>query len=255
MWQRIVGSLTALDRIVPEDDRDDLRGFVRALVGPALLRLGDRAEAEAERTAALRAVLFEALGTIGADETVRARARTVVDAGWEHGPADPDLFDAAVRVVAAAGGEATFDEYLARADKAANPQDELRYLGALAGVPQPELLQRYLDLMLTDRVRSQDAPYLLRKVLADRDHARTAWDFIHREWSAMNERYPSNSIARLLEGVRTVSDPVLAADVDGFLAEHPVPQGAKTVAQHLERMHVSVALAKREAEGLAAALG
>ena len=166
------------------------------------------ADGEAERTAALRAALFEALGTIGADETVRARARAVVDAGWEHGPADPDLFDAAVRVVAAAGGEATFDEYLARADKAANPQDELRYLGALAGVPQPELLQRYLDLMLTDQVRSQDAPYLLRQVLADRDHARTAWDFVHREWSAMNERYPSNSIARLLDGVRTVSDPV-----------------------------------------------
>ena len=34
-----------------------------------------------------------------------------------------------------------------------------------------------------------------------------------------------------------------------------MPQGAKTVAQHLERMHVSVALAEREAEGLAAALG
>jgi puromycin-sensitive aminopeptidase len=78
---------------------------------------------------------------------------------------------------------------------------------------------------------------------------------VHREWAAMNERYPSNSIARLLDGVRTISDPSLAADVDAFIAEHPVPQGAKTVAQHLERMHVSVALAEREAEGLAAALG
>ena len=185
----------------------------------------------------------------------RDRARAIVEAGWEHGPADPDLFDAAVRVLATAGGEATFDEYLARADKAATAQDELRYLGALAGVPEPELVQRYLELMLSDKVRSQDAPYLLRRVLADRDHARAAWDFVHREWAVMNERYPSNSIARLLDGVRTISDPSLAADVDAFIAEHPVPQGAKTVAQHLERMHVSVALAEREAEGLAAALG
>jgi puromycin-sensitive aminopeptidase len=254
VWQRIIGCLTALDRIVPEDDRDDLRAFVRALLGPALRKLGDRRADEPDRTSALRAALFEALGTTGADEQVRARARTVLESGWEAPPDDADLFDASVRIVAEVGGDATFDEYLARADKAATAQDELRYLGALAAVPEPELVQRYLELMLTDRVRSQDAPYLIRRVLAQREHARAAWDFIHREWTAMNQRYPSNSIARMLEGVRTISDPTLAADVDAFVAEHPVPQGAKTVAQHLERMHVSVALAEREAGRLGEAL-
>jgi puromycin-sensitive aminopeptidase len=254
VWQRIIGCLTALDRIVPEDDRDDLRAFVRALLGPALRKLGDRRADEPDRTSALRAALFEALGTTGADEQVRARARTVLESGWEAPPDDADLFDASVRIVAEVGGDATFDEYLARADKAATAQDELRYLGALAAVPEPELVQRYLELMLTDRVRSQDAPYLIRRVLAQREHARAAWDFIHREWTAMNQRYPSNSIARMLEGVRTISDPTLATDVDAFVAEHPVPQGAKTVAQHLERMHVSVALAEREAGRLGEAL-
>jgi puromycin-sensitive aminopeptidase len=259
VWQRIIGCLTTLDRLVPDGDRDDLAVFVRALLGPALHRLGDRpdpssGETESDRTSALRAALFEALGTIGADEQVRARARTVLEEGWEHEPADPDLFDASVRVVAEAGGEATFDEYLARADKAATAQDELRYLGALAAVPEPELIERYLGLMLTDKVRSQDAPYLIRRVLTQREHARVAWDFVHREWTAMNERYPSNSIARMLDGVRTITDPTLATDVDAFVAEHPVPQAAKTVAQHLERMHVSVALAEREAGRLAEAL-
>jgi puromycin-sensitive aminopeptidase len=255
VWQRILGCLTALDRIVPDADRDDFRAFVRALAGPVLQRLGDRAPGEPDRTAALRAALFDSLGTIGVDERVRERARIVLEAGWADTPADPDLFDAAVHVVAAIGGESTFDEYLARADKAGTAQDELRYLGALAAVPEPALLERYLGLMLTDKVRSQDAPYLLRRTLASRDHARTTWDFIHREWAALNARFPSNSIARMLDGVRTVSNPTLAADIDAFVAEHPVPQGAKTVAQHLERMHVSVALAEREAGRLADALG
>jgi puromycin-sensitive aminopeptidase len=254
VWQRIIGCLSALDRIVPQADRDDLRAFVRALLGPALHKLGDRSADEPDRTSALRAALFEGLGTIGVDEQVRARARTVLESGWEATPADADLFDSSVRIVAEVGGEATFDEYLARADKAATAQDELRYLGALAAVPEPELVQRYLELMLTDRVRSQDAPYLIRRVLTERAHARAAWDFIHREWTVMNERYPSNSIARMLEGVRTISDPTLATDVDAFVAEHPVPQGAKTVAQHLERMHVSVALAEREAGRMGEAL-
>jgi puromycin-sensitive aminopeptidase len=254
VWQRIVGCLSSLDRIVRAEDREALQALVRALLAPALHRLGDRTDGEESRTSSLRATLFEALGTIGADDPVRERAREVLEDGWEHSPSDPDLFDAAVRVVASVGGEATFDEYLARADKAATAQDELRYLGALARVPQPDLVERYLGLMLTDRVRSQDSPYLVRGALANRDHARAAWAFIHREWAAINTRYPSNSIARMLEGVRTVTDPALAADVDGFLAEHPVPQGTRTVAQHLERMHVSVALAERESDGLTAAL-
>jgi hypothetical protein len=138
VWQRIIGCLGALDRIVPEDDRDDLRAFVRALLGPALHKLGDRRADEPGRTSALRAALFEGLGTTGADEEVGARARTVLESGWDAPPADADLFDASVRIVAEVGGEATFDEYLALADKAATAQDELRYLGALDAVPEPE---------------------------------------------------------------------------------------------------------------------
>jgi puromycin-sensitive aminopeptidase len=107
VWQRIIGCLTALDRIVPEDDRDDLRAFVRALLGPALRKLGDRRADEPDRTSALRAALFEALGTTGADEQVRARARTVLESGWEAPPDDADLFDASVRIVAEVGGDAT----------------------------------------------------------------------------------------------------------------------------------------------------
>ena len=60
---------------------------------------------------------------------------------------------------------------------------------------------------------------------------------------------------RLLEGVRSFTDPALAADAEAFLAEHPVPQGDLTVAQHIERMHVSVQLAERESARLSQHLG
>ena len=42
----------------------------------------------------------------------------------------------------------------------------------------------------------------------------------------------------------------LRADVDAFLAEHPVPQAKQTLLQHLERMRVSVALNEREGDSL-----
>jgi hypothetical protein len=39
-----------------------------------------------------------------------------------------------------------------------------------------------------------------------------------------------------------------------FFAEHDVPQGEKTLAQHLERLRVNVALREREGASLAASL-
>ena len=252
VWQRIAGTLGTLDRIVPDDARAHLQGFVRALVGPALQRMGDPNADEPDRTSALRAVLFEALGGVGDDTSIQARAAAFLAA--EPGTVDPDLFDASVRVVAGSGDAATFDDFVARWEAATTPQDQLRYLGALADFPDAALVEQFTELTLTDRVRSQDGPYLLRRALTNRDHRAQVWAFVHRHWADINDRFPSNSIPRLIDGIRSVTDPVLAAEVDGFLAEHPVPQGAKTVAQHLERMHVSVALAQREGPALGKAL-
>ncbi len=256
VWQRISASLAALDRIVADGDRPRFAAFVRALVTPALHRLGDPVAGEPDRTAALRGTLFEALGVLGADQSVRERARELHQRGADQpGSVDPDLFDAALRVVAAAGDASTYDDFLARSKRAGTPQETLRYLGALADLPAAELVDRFLGLTLTDEVRTQDAPYLLRRAIASREHGPRAWAFVHRNWDTVTARFPNNSIPRLLEGVRTLTDPAVAADVDAFLAEHPVPQGAKTVAQHLERMKVNVALRQREGATLADALG
>ncbi len=109
--------------------------------------------------------------------------------------------------------------------------------------------------MTLTEVRSQDAPFVLRRALINRERGPDAWAFLREHWDDVGERLPSNSIARLLEGVRWLSDPEVAADVAGFLEAHPVPQGARTIAQHLGRLAVNVALRDREASRLAAAFG
>ncbi|MEJ7584735.1 MAG: ERAP1-like C-terminal domain-containing protein [Acidimicrobiales bacterium] len=255
VWQRLVGSFRTLDHIVPDAARTHLQGFVRSLVGPVHHHLGNHVDDEADRTSSLRSLLFEALGQLGADESIRGRARDLHEQGAaEPGSVNPDLFDGAVRVIASSGDEATFDDFIQRSKEAKTPQDKLRYLGALADSPSASVIQRLLALTLTDEIRTQDAPFVLRRSIINRDQGPAAWGFVHRHWDEINDRFPSNSIPRLLDGIRVITDPAVAADVEAFLAEHPVPQGARIVAQHLERMQVSVSLRKREAEALADAL-
>ncbi len=111
-------------------------------------------------------------------------------------------------------------------------------------------MQRVLTMSLTDEVRTQNAPYLLRRALTNRNHGGLAWFFVQNEWDTINERFPSNSIVRMLEGVRSLSTPDIAPTVFAFFETHEVPQGDKILAQHLERLEVNQALRARETEPL-----
>jgi puromycin-sensitive aminopeptidase len=251
VWQCLVACLGSIERLVPDPAGPGFAAFVRALVGPARHRLGDGpAPEEPPRTTTLRAVLFEAIGTTGADETARRQAAEV-----DRRAVDPAMANAAVRILAVDGDAGTFDDFLARSRAATNPQDTLRFLGALADFGEPDLFDRFCELTLTPAVRTQDAAFLLRRALGNRRNSARAWRFVSAEWSAINDRLPATSIPRLLEGIRSVSDSELAAGVESFLATHPVRQGAKIVDQHRERMRVSVALRQREEQALGARFG
>ena len=106
-------------------------------------------------------------------------------------------------------------------------------------------------MTLTDEIRSQNAPYLLARAMGNRTQGPRAWAFVHEHWQTLGERFPSNSIVRMLSGIRSLSDPAVAQDVYAFFEEHEVPQGDKQLAQHLERLEVNVALRARASDALA----
>ena len=130
---------------------------------------------EGPRTPTLRAQMVAALGTIGADPEVRAEAQRRLDAA-ERGTAalDPDLASAIIATVAASGGPEDFDRFVEHYRHPATPQEEIRYLYALAGFTDPYLAARTFEFARTD-VRSQDAPFVIQLLLAGRDNGVSTW--------------------------------------------------------------------------------
>ena len=252
VWQRLAAAFSALDRIIDTEARPRLQATVRAIAAPALHRMGwTSSEDESDVDRQRRACLFELLGTIGADDDVRARARTIHKAYLKSSDAvDPELVAAALAVIADSGTAEEFRGFLERWRKTDNPQEEMRYLYALPRFHDDASFAELLDLSLTE-VRTQNAPFLLGRALNNRTHGPVAWQFVRRNWPTLIERFPSSTIVRMADGVKWLID--VAPDVEGFFTEHPVPQGAKTLAQHLERLRVNVAFRDREHAALAAA--
>jgi len=245
VWQRIVVGLGDLDRLVDGDGRAALQDRVRQLLTGAFERLGlEPRDGESDRDRARRGVLLQGLGVLGDSVDLQARSRVLLAIdGLEP---DPALVAAATNVVAYCGTEGDFDEFVSRMRAADTPQESMRWLGALADFRRPETMSRLLRMTITDEVRTQDAPLVLRRALSNRVLGPMAWQFVADEWDTINARLPSNSIARLLGGVRTLNDPSIADSVRTFFDTHDVPQGDKILAQHLEYLGVNVALRRRE---------
>ncbi|HEX7167851.1 MAG TPA: M1 family metallopeptidase [Acidimicrobiales bacterium] len=253
VWAAIAGPLKLFNAMLAEDERSGLQAFVRELVQPAFARVGWTAEAgEGEKVPTLRANLLAVLGTIGADEQVRAEAsRLHASYVEDRTSVDPDIVPALITILSATGGEGEYATFLDGFRNGATPQEVVRYLYSLAHFGHEALVRRTLDLAIGDEVRTQNAPYLVNEALANPSQGPMVWEWVKANWDDLLARYPDNSHARMLENIGSLHLPDVAADVRSFLEAHPVKAGQKTVEQTLERLDVNVAFRQREGGRLA----
>jgi puromycin-sensitive aminopeptidase len=246
VWTGLASSLSFLSRVARGGQAEPLvAALVRTVAGPALTRLGWEPVAnEGDRTAALRGVLVGLLGGVGCDSDVRSQLKVLFET-WlvDRSALPPDLVSPMLQIIARMGDRADYDRTLARFRSATTPQEEIRTLAALSAVEDIGLLARTVELYLSTEVRTQNAPLVLSAALANVVGGRHVWETVVRRWDEINERFPSNMISRLLQGLAAQADPVLAADARSFLSQHPIPQGAKQVGQILETMDVNARFA------------
>jgi puromycin-sensitive aminopeptidase len=247
IWSTIIGSCHNLQRILGDGQCDRLSERVRALVAPAVEGLGwSSKKGENELESQLRGDLIAALGTIGEDKSCQQRARELF-ARYEKAPDEMDrnIVPALVTIAAHTGTVSDYEKFYQRFKDAETPQEETRFLFALANFREPPLIDRTLDLTINGQVRTQNAPYLMRGILLNRSARAKAWSFMKAHWDEMLRQYPDNSIPRMCEGIVGLVRPELEKDVRDFFSDHPVKQGSKQLEQHLERLRVFVECQRR----------
>ncbi|MGH9083314.1 MAG: ERAP1-like C-terminal domain-containing protein, partial [Acidimicrobiales bacterium] len=253
----VAGALGLFDRVVAGADRPQLEAAARALLGPRAASLGwEPRPTEGERVPTLRALLVAELGTVGADPGVREEAARRFDAARSGGPAvHPDLEAAVLRAVAAQCRPGDYEAFLDRYRHPATPQEELRYLMTLAAFPDAALAVRSYELAVAE-VRTQNAPYLIGALLANRVGGPPVWERVKADWGRLVERFPLNSHSRMVDACRALcGDRALADDVAGFLRAHPLATAQRSVTQMLERLDVNVAFGEQWRDRLGGVLG
>ncbi len=252
VWSVLTGAFQYLNRLVEEKERPGLEGLVRDRAGPAVTELGWQARpGESELTRQLRGDLLRAAGTLGNDPAVQGQA-VEVHAAFLRDPAavDANVAAAAVAVLAHAGDAARYDEFLGRYRTAKTPQEEQRYLHALAAFRPAPLVERTLTMTLSGEARTQDAPFLLRSLLQSVHGRGLAWEFLRANWEPITRTFPPVGVRRLCEGLTALATPEWEREVREFVAENKVDLGGKTLEQYLEQQHIAVTLREREGSAL-----
>ena len=250
VWQAMTIGLRGVGRILTGDAYAAFQQRVAALVRPALTELGwSPVAGESDLRAKLRGMLASTLAVLGNDADAQQRCRDLMNQG-----ADPELIAAATNVVASVGTDEEYDFYLQQFRTAATPQEQLRFMYALAEFPTSAQMERTLALCFSGEVRTQNAPFLLNRCIANRWHGTSAWQSVRQHWDEANAKFPDSAIVRMVDSVRLLTTPADVADVQSFFAEHSIPQAGKWLDQVLERQRTNAALRIREETRLGEAL-
>ncbi|MEM9561858.1 MAG: M1 family metallopeptidase [Actinomycetota bacterium] len=252
VWVRLISGFRSLRRLTGGEARERLEEITHDALSPALAFHGLAPDPDDDdQRRQLRGDLVRAMGNVANDPDIQEEAKRAVATGRRDPElVDPALLAASVEVVASIGDEADFDDFVAAWKAATTPQDELRYLGALCDFPEPELVARLHPMILDGDVRGQNAPMLLRRALLNPAAGHQTWEFITTNWDRLVDAFAASLVVRMCEGLVGLDQPDDAEAAAAFFADHPVPTGARTLEQILERQRVQVALRQREAERL-----
>ncbi|RTL37677.1 MAG: M1 family peptidase [Candidatus Melainabacteria bacterium] len=252
VWTVILGSLQYLDRLTADGKNaktfEPLQKLTRTLFDKAYKRFGWENKAhEDELTKQLRGMIIGALGTLGEDEKVQEQAGELFERYLkDRSSVSTDIAPALVTIMAHTGAEDRYSRFVHEFKTASTPQEEDRFMYALSAFRNEKLLKQTLEKTLNGEVRTQNAPYLVRQVMLNPFGRKVSWEFINQNYPKIKDTFPEVSITRMFEGITGLVESDYLPKVTEFLKEHPVKQGQKTVAQHLEKLQVAIAFKDRE---------
>jgi len=253
IWGAVLGGVAAIGHhLVDDDHRQPFAKWVSELVGPAFSRLGWEPQAgETDLTRRLRGQLIGALGRLAEDDEVIARSRKLVELIIEDSRSiDPEIARASLFVTAAYGSETEYRRFFEQYKTTTVPHEQQRWLLALSAFDEPDLVVETVDASLDGRIRTQDSAWVIGATLGNRRNGHMAWQELRRRWDTF-VKLPTMTQRRMVEAIPALSRPEVAAEVEAFFAETPLPHAAKSVAQNLERLRANVLLKQRETEAVA----
>jgi aminopeptidase N len=251
IWEQILDAIGFIDGL--ERGQPGFPAFARyaaSLLHPQLQRLGwDAAPMESHTDAALRTRILRTLGQLGDPETVAEAGKR-----FQQFLTNPDSLPGALRpavigTVARYADNATYDQLLARARKAADLEEKQLFYGALAGALNPENSDRTLNLALTDELPPVYAARLVPQVAQGGSAPARALDFAKLHMKELLGKVPASHRNAYVPSIFDAFDDASHADeLEAYVKATLPPDALKKAEEIADGIRFRYAFKQRELE-------
>ena len=112
---------------------------------------------------------------------------------------------------------------------------------------QKNILEKTLNLTLTDDVRSQNMRVPIMGVSANIHGKAILWPWMKKHWKKLSKKFGAgNPLAnRIVASIGSVIDDTMEKDVRLFFRKNPVPGTERTIEQTIERVKIQSQFLRR----------
>jgi hypothetical protein len=217
-------------------DATSFRAWVRSNFGPMMAKIGwTPSPNESADAHTLRSNLIHILGTIGEDpETIRQATALAQQYLKDPNSVDASIAKDVLGVAARFGNEELFQQYVSAMGRMRSPEQFYNVGGALAEFRDPKIVEKVMELAVSDEVRNQDSAGLIARVLINTENQKTGWEWVKTHWPAVEKKITMSSGPEIVGSTRKFCSAEMNDDVQQFFTEHKVPSAERALKQSRE---------------------
>jgi alanyl aminopeptidase len=236
--------------LVPDELLPNYRRYVRNTFGVKARALGFASQGkESEDTRLLRPILVSLVAKRGEDKQLQKEALPLA-LKWleDHGAIEAEMVDAVLSTAARSGDRALFDRVHAAARKTQDRTERAHLLNAMGSFQDPELVQKRIQLLLTDEFDIREAGILMFGGLEEPALREKTYAFLKANYDTIAGKLPKEYEPYLAFVGGSFCDEAHRKDIEAFFGERTskAPGGPRILAQVLEQVDLCIARKKAQ---------
>ncbi len=197
---QVVDAVSGIEEIAREQDRGEaFENWAAEIILPHAWRLGFEAkDGEPVEDRLLRPKVIRAAAELIPNDELRLEAVETAER-YLNDPSQVPLSEAktALRIAAHIGDEPLWEQLKQAIAAAPNPSARAATIAALGHFRDPELVERSLDLFLTDTLRAQDFWTVMGPALGEPKTREVAWNWLEENYDAVADKLGDKSAPSL----------------------------------------------------------
>lgn len=193
VWDVITGNVSAIRNVMNDEDlRESIKPYGQRLAEKQLARLGwEPKENDSHFDKLLRPTIISLAASCDEPGVLAEVDRRFTSMKKSEDIA-PDLRGIIYCTVARLGDAKTFDRLLQLHNETMSPEERVTLSAALTNFRQPELIDRALKLIQTDKVRLQDVGYWMAYSFMNRFARDATWKWLMANWQWLQKNLGSD---------------------------------------------------------------